>query len=227
MHPTALKPCLPNQSCWQPDTTDVVSGDIGLEAALRIVVDRGDNAVVAQRLLAEEEIMSTSFSTDEKNQKKLWRFVMISVSWKCAVILIWFVMVWCLPSSAKADNFWEDRAVGWHWYQDPEENQPVSPDSTVTHDPIATMEALHHQVQQTLDQAILNPTEDNMRQYIALQNQLGERAQHFSEVWKSVLLNYPELDFSLQHPTNNLAKQIDLDQCSSARKCGYSTICTA
>jgi conjugal transfer pilus assembly protein TraF len=155
--------------------------------------------------------MSTSFSTDEKNQKKLWHFVMISVSWKCAVILIWFVMVWCLPSSAKADNFWEERAVGWHWYQDPEENQPISPDSTVTNDPIATMEALHHQVQQTLDQAILNPTEDNIRQYIALQNQLGERAQHFAEVWKSVLLNYPELDFSLRHPTNNLAKQIDLD----------------
>ena len=136
---------------------------------------------------------------------------MISYSWKFAVILIWFVMVWCLPSSAKADNFWEERAVGWHWYQDPEEGQPVSPDSTVTHDPIATMEALHHKVQQTLDQAILNPTEDNIRQYIALQNQLGERAQHFADVWKSVLLNYPELDFSLRHPTNNLAKQIDLD----------------
>jgi conjugal transfer pilus assembly protein TraF len=156
--------------------------------------------------------MSTAFSTDEKNHKKLLYSMMISFSWKCAVILIWFVMVWCLPSSAKADNFWEERAVGWHWYQDPEENQPNPSDSTVTPDPIATMEALHHQVQKTLDQAILNPTEDNIRQYIALQNQLGERAQRFAEVWKSVLLNSPELDFSLQHPTNNLAKQIDLDQ---------------
>lgn len=54
VHPTALKPCLPNQSCWQSDNTDVVSGDIGLEAALRIVADRGDNAVVAQQLLMEE-----------------------------------------------------------------------------------------------------------------------------------------------------------------------------
>lgn len=54
VHPTALKPCPPNQSCWQPDATDVISGDIGLEAALRIVADRGDNAVVAQRLLTEE-----------------------------------------------------------------------------------------------------------------------------------------------------------------------------
>ncbi|MBS0349745.1 MAG: type-F conjugative transfer system pilin assembly protein TrbC [Proteobacteria bacterium] len=55
VNPTALKPCLPNQSCWQSDTPDVVSGDIGLEAALRIVADRGDNAVIAQRLLTEEK----------------------------------------------------------------------------------------------------------------------------------------------------------------------------
>jgi conjugal transfer pilus assembly protein TrbC len=55
VHPTVLKPCLPNQSCWNPEVNDVVVGDIGLEAALRMVADRGDNAVVAQRLLTEEK----------------------------------------------------------------------------------------------------------------------------------------------------------------------------
>ena len=74
------------------------------------------------------------------------------------------------------------------------------------------MAALQEQVKQSLDLAILNPTVDNVRNYITLQNQFGERAQRFSEVWKTVLLNYPELDFSLQHPTNSMAKQIDLDQ---------------
>jgi conjugal transfer pilus assembly protein TrbC len=55
VHPTVLKPCLPNQSCWNPEVNDVVAGDIGLEAALRIVADRGDNTVVAQHLLTEEK----------------------------------------------------------------------------------------------------------------------------------------------------------------------------
>jgi conjugal transfer pilus assembly protein TrbC len=54
VHPTVLKPCLLNQSCWNPEVNDVIAGDIGLEAALRIMADRGDNAVVAQQLLAEE-----------------------------------------------------------------------------------------------------------------------------------------------------------------------------
>ena len=85
--------------------------------------------------------------------------------------------------------------MGWHWYQDLEENQTAS-QSTTLNDPMAAMEALHHQVQQTLDQAILNPTEDSIRQYITLQNQLGDRAQRFADRWRSVLLHYPELDFS-------------------------------
>ena len=145
------------------------------------------------------------------NERKLLWYLMISFSWKLTVLLIWFVIVWCLPSSAKADNFWKEKSVGWHWYQDSAEDKPISNNSTAMTDPISAMEILQHQVKQTLDLAILNPTEENIRNYIALQNQLGDRAQHFADVWRSVLLNNPELDFSLQHPTNNLAKQIDLD----------------
>lgn len=152
--------------------------------------------------------MRRSLVSDEK---KLLRYLIISFSWKLAVLLIWLVIMWCLPSSAKADNFWEEKAVGWHWYQDSVEDKPGSNNVAVMTDPISAMESLQHQVKQTLDLAILNPTEENIRNYIALQNQLGDRAQHFADVWRSVLLHYPELDFSLQHPTNNLAKQIDLD----------------
>ncbi len=149
-----------------------------------------------------------SYSTSD-NQKWL-RWLLISVSWKVVVILLWIIIVTCFPSSAKADNFWENPAEGWHWYRETEENSPNSEKAIL--DPIQKMADLQEQVKQSLDLAILNPTVDNVRNYITLQNQLGERAQHFSEVWKTVLLNYPELDFSLQHPTNNMAKQIDLDQ---------------
>lgn len=145
------------------------------------------------------------------DENKLLWYLIISFSWKLAVLLIWVVMMWCLPSSAKADNFWEEQAVGWHWYQDSSKDKPVSSNSAAVIDSISAMDILQHQVKQTLDSAILNPTEENVRNYIILQNQLGDRAQHFTDVWRSVLLNYPELDFSLQHPTNNLAKQIDLD----------------
>lgn len=44
--------CLANQSCWRPEKIDQVTGDGGLESALRLMVDRGDNDQAAQQLLA-------------------------------------------------------------------------------------------------------------------------------------------------------------------------------
>lgn len=54
VHPTDLKPCLPNQSCWHSEVSDVIIGDVGLESALQVIAERGDNAQVAEQLLAEE-----------------------------------------------------------------------------------------------------------------------------------------------------------------------------
>ncbi len=149
------------------------------------------------------------YSSSDNNQEWL-RWLFISMSWKEIVVLLWIIIVTCFPSSANADHFWENPAEGWHWYQETEENSPYSEKSILN--PIQTMAVLQEQVKQSLDLAILNPTVDNVRNYISLQNQVGERAQRFSEVWRTVLLNFPELDFSLQHPTNGMAKQIYLDQ---------------
>lgn len=44
--------CLSNQSCWSQESFDVVAGDIGLESALQEIAERGDNTVIAQKLLA-------------------------------------------------------------------------------------------------------------------------------------------------------------------------------
>ena len=130
-----------------------------------------------------------------------------NVSWRVILIALILAVVYSLP--ANANDYWSEHAMGWHWYQDPTE-KGVS--SEVYSDPIAAMDVLQHQVKQSLDLAILNPTVENVRNYIGLQNQLGERANRFAQVWKTVLLNYPELDYSLQHPTNSMAKQIYLDQ---------------
>ena len=146
----------------------------------------------------------------ELNRQKLKRWLLISLGWKVAVIGIWLIAIYGFPTLAHADDFWTQRAVGWHWYQDPADKKPAAP--TTPGDSIQAMTALQHQVQQTLDQAILNPTTENVKNYIALQNRLSAQATRFSQVWQSVLLNYPQLDYSLLHPTNGLAKQIELDQ---------------
>ncbi len=46
--------CFPSQSCWHPETIDVVIGDVGLENALQAIVDRGNHIDAARRFLDEE-----------------------------------------------------------------------------------------------------------------------------------------------------------------------------
>ncbi len=142
---------------------------------------------------------------------KLWKWLLISISWKVFVLTVWLISICFFSSPAKGDSFWETPATGWHWYQETPD-ATSSPNKISSVDPIQAMSDLQQKIKQSLDLAVLNPTLDNVKNYIILQNQLGERAQNFSEVWKTVLLNFPELDFSLQHPTNNLAKEVDLDQ---------------
>jgi conjugal transfer pilus assembly protein TraF len=116
---------------------------------------------------------------------------------------------------ARADNYWSEHAVGWHWYQDPLKDAtstPPQPQTTPQQSPIQTMEAIQKQVKYSLDQAILNPTSENVRNYITLQNQISQQANQFAQVWRATLLNYPTLDYSLQHPTNAIGKQVYLDQ---------------
>lgn len=54
IHPVVAAPCSPQQSCWHPETSDVVTGDVGLESALQTIADHGDAADTAQQFLAEE-----------------------------------------------------------------------------------------------------------------------------------------------------------------------------
>ncbi len=46
--------CLPNQSCWKPEETAMVMGDVGLENALKIIAEE-DNVVapIAQQKLTQ------------------------------------------------------------------------------------------------------------------------------------------------------------------------------
>lgn len=113
---------------------------------------------------------------------------------------------------AWADNFWEEHAKGWHWYEDPTPMETHEETNASTPDPSVTLDNLQQYVKRALAQAILNPTPDHMRRYITLQNQISEQARRFALAWQAALLNNPGLDYSLSHPTNSVGKQVYLSQ---------------
>jgi conjugal transfer pilus assembly protein TraF len=145
------------------------------------------------------------------------------------VIGQWFFL---LIEAVAADN----KAKGWHWYnevylQDKNEQVVKEVKETKEEKEVKSKKnkkskkskkkentaaeqiiALRKIVDEAKAKAVLYPTVENLREYIMLQNYVVNQATMFSRVWQKALLEYPELDFTVTHPTQNAFQHIVLDE---------------
>lgn len=119
-----------------------------------------------------------------------------------------FILCVVFFNSYADDTYYNKHATGWHWYDDPKEQGENDDNSN----PAETMDAVKATIQRSLDKAVLNPSVSNVSDYLTLQNQMMQKANLFKSAWKAALLQHPELDYSLIHPTNTIAKQVEYDQ---------------
>lgn len=112
---------------------------------------------------------------------------------------------------AFAGNYYTDHAIGWHWYDDPKEEKKSikKPDPQINQkDPNVVVANARKKITTALNLVIAEPTIENLERYIVLQEELGNRAEKVADLWEQVLLKNPELNYSLSHPTNNVALQV-------------------
>jgi conjugal transfer pilus assembly protein TraF len=112
-------------------------------------------------------------------------------------------------------TYWRRQEEGWFWYRDPPSARPSkSTTPRVTAKPAATRPeiiahaALKAQLEQALAVAYMNPTEVNVRTYLALQTQAVRRASTFADAWQKVVWATPEFDFTLERPVNAAALEV-------------------
>lgn len=118
----------------------------------------------------------------------------------------------------QGSNYYVTHDSGWHWYQSSKEDlhlQKKTPSQVSRSDPIQQMKTVQEGVQRALDRAILVPTPENVRAYITLQNQVSQNASHFAAVWKEVLWQQPEMDYTIAHPTTEVARDVYLTEQAS------------
>jgi conjugal transfer pilus assembly protein TraF len=127
-------------------------------------------------------------------------------------LLMLFIVIF--PIAIQAQDYYEQHAVGWHWYDDPK----LENSNQHTSDPVSQIKAVKQALEVALDKALVNPTQDNVKNYIALQNQMSERANQFSKTWQWVLLQNPLLDYSLSHPTNQVGREVYLDELNAQQE---------
>ncbi len=131
-----------------------------------------------------------------------------------------FVLMSKSYASTTDDNtFFDTHAEGWHWYApEPKEEEKKSaptpttnPSTSQSDDPLSQMATVTKAVNEAKAEAVLNPTPENVANYIAIQNAVTQNAAKFSQTWQQVIWQNPNLNYSLNHPTSQIAKDAYLD----------------
>lgn len=114
----------------------------------------------------------------------------------------------------------EERKLGSWFYCDPdkiaEEEAKDAPQPSVP--ATARLAAITAELDELKARAVLDPTEENVTQYIRFQREQLDRASMFADVWSRAVWQNPELDYTLQRPVNTLGKQTWTDQRKLARQ---------
>lgn len=130
-------------------------------------------------------------------------------------LLSWLIfLLFPIRCIAAIDNtYCRTYRLGWHFYCD-SQPQTTSPAKISKRSPAEYQQQLK-QVQQILEQkkarAVIEPTEDNLIDYIRYQNLLANQAGYFSDQWRRVMWSHPELDYTQFRPVSTVGKQTWLE----------------
>lgn len=101
--------------------------------------------------------------------------------------------------------------LGWHFYCDRIEEEPGD-EAPATKTPQASATERVLSMRRTLEearaQAILEPTQDNVKAYLRLQQEALQSAAVFSDAFRRAVWANPALDYTLRRPVGALAKRL-------------------
>ena len=109
-----------------------------------------------------------------------------------------------------------DSTQGWHWYKEPKQTEEKIPSTQKSYS--ERLSDFQKSFDEVKAKAVLEPTEANVRDYILMQKAMSQNAEEFTNTWKQTLLDYPELDYTLSHPTQSTANQLSKKQESDLQE---------
>jgi len=118
---------------------------------------------------------------------------------------------------AKKADYCSEYGLGWNFYcQDEKEKESSNKkeqSSSKNQDDYA--EKLAH-IKKTLEEkkakAVIYPTEDNIKDYMAYQKTVMDRSGVFADQWRRVLWKTPDLDYTLKRPVSKVGKESWIDE---------------
>ena len=120
-------------------------------------------------------------------------------------LILILMLINCKVYALSEDLFFQDKTVGWFWYQDHNLTKNKNLDIT---DHAAQVDVEKEELDRLLKIAIKQPTEQNLINFIKLRNQIIDQSYNFSLRLQQVNLMNPELDSLNTYPVNQSAKEI-------------------
>src|SRR5689334_11399150 len=93
--------------------------------------------------------------------------------------LLFMLLIMTNQSFAFEQGYFNDHAQGWHWYKDPKEQKTEEDDDQ--NDPAVQMNAVRAAVERAQAKMVLNPTKENVKNYIVVQNKVSGNAAELSK----------------------------------------------
>lgn len=110
----------------------------------------------------------------------------------------------------QGDDFYcRERKLGTWFYCEKPKDAPDSakPDAVPVVPAAAQLKAIGERLEELKARAILQPTTENVSEYISFQRAQLDRASNFADVWRRAIWQNPELDYTLQRPINSVGKR--------------------
>ena len=96
----------------------------------------------------------------------------------------------------------DEHAQGWAWYEDQEKLEKEKQNASSSGSSAEQMTQIRKNIEEKLSQAILDPTEENIKSYIQEQKYWIDRSAEFAKIWARIVLNNPELDETTKFPVS-------------------------
>jgi conjugal transfer pilus assembly protein TraF len=133
------------------------------------------------------------------------------------IITIIITLVLLIPKSYAINktNYCQEYGLGWHFYCQEEKDQEGAnqQNQSVNQDDYKQKLA---EIKQTLEdkkaKAVIYPTPENIKDYMNYQKTVIDRSSNFADVWRRVLWQTPELDYTLFRPTSKMGKEAWVDK---------------
>lgn len=130
-----------------------------------------------------------------------------------------------LKVRAEDHRYFDEHHRGWFWYEiikelqeKKEEFQPVELPHVQPQTQMPTVEDIRKKGEELFNRAVLDPSPENVREYMAYQKLMLDRSQQFAEVWRSTLWENPQLDETVRHPTSSLGIQLATEEDKSSMR---------